>query len=134
MGQPPGVLQRHRMSWQQICVGRHHAGARCGVHVDGNLLRFWIGDQLVKTAARTSRGEVRNKRASRTRDEAYQDSKCQGSTKRIRQPSQAGGLRGEVQSPQSQRLRIGERIGAGSRALHVSTVPHGRRRFTLTRS
>jgi hypothetical protein len=38
--------------------------------VDGDLLRFWIGDELVKTAARTSRGEVRNKRASRTRDEA----------------------------------------------------------------
>jgi hypothetical protein len=36
------------------------------VHVDGDLLRFWIGDQLVKTAARTSRGEVRNKRALRT--------------------------------------------------------------------
>lgn len=54
------------VSWQQVCVGRHHAGARCDVHVDGELLRFWIGDQLVKTAARTSRGEVRNKRALRT--------------------------------------------------------------------
>jgi transposase InsO family protein len=54
------------VSWQQVCVGRHHAGARCDVHVDGDLLRFWIGDQLVKTAARTSRGEVRNKRALRT--------------------------------------------------------------------
>ena len=29
-------------------------------------LRFWIGDQLVKTAARKSTGEVRNKRALRT--------------------------------------------------------------------
>jgi hypothetical protein len=54
------------VSWQQVCVGRHHAGARCDVHVDGDLLRFWIGDQLVKTAARTSSGEVRNKRALRT--------------------------------------------------------------------
>jgi Integrase core domain len=54
------------VSWQQVSVGRHHAGARCDVHVDGNLLRFWIGDQLVKTAARTSCGEVRNKRAWRT--------------------------------------------------------------------
>ncbi|MDT5164475.1 MAG: hypothetical protein QOC88_1369 [Mycobacterium sp.] len=53
------------VSWQQVCVGRHHAGARCDVHVDGELLRFWIGDELVKTAARTSRGEVRNKRALR---------------------------------------------------------------------
>jgi hypothetical protein len=54
------------VSWQQVCVGRHHAGAQCDVHVDGNLLRFWIGDEPVKTAARTGRDEVRNKRALRT--------------------------------------------------------------------
>jgi transposase InsO family protein len=58
------------VSWQQVSVGRHHAGARCDIHVDGDLLRFWIGDDLVKTAARTSHGEVRNKRASRTREQA----------------------------------------------------------------
>jgi transposase InsO family protein len=54
------------VSWQQVCIGRHYAGARCDVHVDGELLRFWVGDQLVKTAARKSTGEVRNKRALRT--------------------------------------------------------------------
>ncbi len=54
------------VSWQQVSVGRHYAGQRCDVHVDGELLRFWIGDDLVKTAARTSSGEVRNKRAART--------------------------------------------------------------------
>ena len=54
------------MSWQQVSVGRYYAGARCDVHVDGELLRFWIGDQLVKTAARPANGEVRNKRAMRT--------------------------------------------------------------------
>jgi transposase InsO family protein len=54
------------VSWQQVSIGRHYAGACCDVHVDGDLLRFWIGDQLVKTAARTSTGEVRNKRAART--------------------------------------------------------------------
>ncbi|SOJ56305.1 hypothetical protein MSIMFB_03781 [Mycobacterium simulans] len=58
------------VAWQQVCVGAHHAGARCDVHVDGELLRFFIGDDLVKTAARTSRGEVRNKRAFRTREQA----------------------------------------------------------------
>src|ERR1700744_1371063 len=57
------------VSCQQVCVGRHHAGARCDVHVDANLLRFWIGNELVKTAARTSCGEVRNKRALRTSTE-----------------------------------------------------------------
>jgi hypothetical protein len=58
------------VSWQQVCIGRHYAGSSCDVHVDGDLLRFWIGDELVKTAARKSRGEVRNKRAFRTREQA----------------------------------------------------------------
>jgi transposase InsO family protein len=58
------------VAWQQVCLGAHYAGARCDVHVDGELLRFFIGDDLVKTAARTSRGEVRNKRAFRTREQA----------------------------------------------------------------
>ena len=48
------------VSWQQVCIGRHYGGQRCDVHVDGDLLRFWVGDQLVKTAARNSIGEVRN--------------------------------------------------------------------------
>lgn len=54
------------VSWQQVSLGRHYAGSRCDVHVDGELLRFYIGDVLVKTAARKSSGEVRNKRALRT--------------------------------------------------------------------
>jgi transposase InsO family protein len=54
------------VSWQQVCIGQHYGGQRCDVHVDGDLLRFWVGDQLVKTAARTSTGKVRNKRALRT--------------------------------------------------------------------
>jgi len=58
------------VAWQQVCLGAHHAGARCDVHVDGELLRFFIGADLVKTVARTSRGEVRNKRAFRTREQA----------------------------------------------------------------
>jgi Integrase core domain len=58
------------VSWQQVCVGAHHAGSRCDIHIDGDLLRLFIGDDLVKTAARTSRGEVRNNRAFRTREQA----------------------------------------------------------------
>ncbi|VEG56601.1 Transposase [Mycolicibacterium aurum] len=57
------------VSWQQVSLGRHYAGSRCDVHVDGELLRFYIGDVLVKTAARKSTGEVRNKRALRSRVE-----------------------------------------------------------------
>jgi transposase InsO family protein len=58
------------VSWQQVSLGRYYAGSRCDVHVDGDLLRFFIGDVLVKTAARTSTGEVRNKRAFRTSEQA----------------------------------------------------------------
>ena len=58
------------VSWQQVSLGRHYAGSRCDVHVDGELLRFFVGDVLVKTAARTSNGEVRNKRAFRTSEQA----------------------------------------------------------------
>ncbi len=57
------------VAWQQVCLGAHRAGARCDVHLDGDLLRFFIGDELVKTAARASRGEVRNKRAFRSREQ-----------------------------------------------------------------
>jgi hypothetical protein len=52
------------VSWQQVSVGKHHAGARCDVQVSDDLLQFWIGNELCKTVARTSRGEVRKKRAS----------------------------------------------------------------------
>jgi transposase InsO family protein len=52
------------VSWQQVSVGKHHAGARCDVHVGEELLQFWIGNELCKTVARASRGEVRKKRAS----------------------------------------------------------------------
>jgi len=54
------------VSWQQVSLGRYYAGSRCDVHIDGALLRFYIGDVLVKTAARNSNGAVRNKRALRT--------------------------------------------------------------------
>lgn len=52
------------VSWQQVSVGKHHAGARCDVHVDDRLLQFWVGAELIKTVSRTSTGTVRKKRAS----------------------------------------------------------------------
>jgi hypothetical protein len=54
------------VSWQQVSVGKHRAGERCDVHVSDQLLQFWIGPDLLKTVARSSRGEVRKKHASRT--------------------------------------------------------------------
>lgn len=52
------------VSWQQICVGASHAGANVDVEVGEQLLQIWRGDELIKTVQRTSRGEVRKKKAS----------------------------------------------------------------------
>jgi transposase InsO family protein len=60
---PNGVVC---VSWQQVSVGKHHAGQRCDVHVGPGLLQFWVGSDLLKTVTRTSNGEVRKKNAART--------------------------------------------------------------------
>jgi transposase InsO family protein len=52
------------VSWQQICLGIAHAGANVDIEIGQKLLRIWRGDELIKTVARTSRGEVRKKNAS----------------------------------------------------------------------
>jgi transposase InsO family protein len=52
------------VSWQQISVGKHRAGAQVDVHVTDQLLQIWHGPELLKTVRRDSRGEVRKKRAS----------------------------------------------------------------------
>jgi len=52
------------VSWQQFSVGKQHAGARVDVHVGPELLHVYLADTLIKTIVRTSRGEVRKKRAS----------------------------------------------------------------------
>jgi transposase InsO family protein len=51
------------VAWQQVSVGKHWAGSRCDVLVTDGTLQFWIENQLMKTVARTSTGEVRKKRA-----------------------------------------------------------------------
>ena len=48
------------LAWQKYGWVAHHAGARCDIYVDGDLLCFFIGDDLVKTATRTGRAEIRN--------------------------------------------------------------------------
>ena len=58
------------VSWQQVSIGKHRAGHRIDVHVGDQLLQFYDGNELLKTVTRTSRGEVRKKRASRTSQEA----------------------------------------------------------------
>jgi transposase InsO family protein len=58
------------VGWQQVSVGKHRAGARCDVLVADQLLQCWIGDELLKTVARTSTGEVRKKHAQGSKPRA----------------------------------------------------------------
>lgn len=53
------------VSWQQVSVGKHRAGARCDVLVTEEVLQFYIGDELLKTVTRNSTGAVRKKNAQR---------------------------------------------------------------------
>ncbi|MDQ1537841.1 MAG: hypothetical protein QOE58_2234 [Actinomycetota bacterium] len=51
------------IDWQQVSVGKHYGGQACDVLVTDKLLQFWLGDQLLKTTARTRSGTIRNKNA-----------------------------------------------------------------------
>jgi hypothetical protein len=52
------------VSWQQVCLGKAAAGHNIDVHVTDQVMQFWDRNQLLKTVARTTTGEVRKKRAS----------------------------------------------------------------------
>jgi len=47
------------VDYQQVSVGRNYAGSACDVLVTDGLLQFWVGNELLKTVARTSKGPVR---------------------------------------------------------------------------
>lgn len=54
------------VGWQQVSVGNHYGGSACNVLVGDGLLQFWVGNELLKTVARTGSGEIRKKNASGT--------------------------------------------------------------------
>jgi transposase InsO family protein len=54
------------VGYQQVSVGKHHAGSACDVLVTDGLLQFWVGSELLKTVARTSKGPVRKLHADGT--------------------------------------------------------------------
>jgi transposase InsO family protein len=51
---------------QHISVGKHYGGNTCDVLVTDGLFQFWVGNQLLKTVARTKAGEIRKKHAEHT--------------------------------------------------------------------
>jgi hypothetical protein len=54
------------VEWQQVSVGKHYGGSACNVLVGDGLLQFWVGNELLKTVARTRSGAIRNKNAAGT--------------------------------------------------------------------
>jgi transposase InsO family protein len=58
------------VAWQQISCGKHRAGRRVDIHLDGDTLQIWDGDELLKTVLRANRKEVRKKNASRAPERA----------------------------------------------------------------
>ena len=52
---------------QHISVGKHYGGGTCDVLVTDGLFQFWVGNELLKTVARTKAGEVRKKHAEHTK-------------------------------------------------------------------
>jgi transposase InsO family protein len=55
------------VGYQQVSVGKHFGGSACDVMVTDGLLQFWVGNQLLKTVVRTSKGDVRKLHANGTR-------------------------------------------------------------------
>ena len=54
------------VGYQLVSVGKHFGGSACDVLVTDGLLQFWVGNQLLKTVARTSQGPVRKLHADGT--------------------------------------------------------------------
>jgi hypothetical protein len=69
------------VGYQQVRVGQNYSGSPCDVSVTGDLLQFWVGNQLVKTAACNSDRPIRNKHAAGNGPRSeIPGTECQGST------------------------------------------------------
>jgi transposase InsO family protein len=59
---PNGVIS---VAWQEISCGKHRGGHRVDVHLQGQFMQIWDGDELITTVLRTNQKEVRKKRAAK---------------------------------------------------------------------
>jgi hypothetical protein len=53
------------VAWQEISCGKHRAGRRVDIHLQGPALQIWDGHELLKTVLRTNGKEVRKKHAAK---------------------------------------------------------------------
>ena len=54
------------VGYQQVSIGQSYAGSACDVLVTDGTLQYWVGNELVKTVARQTKGEIRKKHADGT--------------------------------------------------------------------
>jgi transposase InsO family protein len=54
------------VGYQQVSVGRNYSGNSCDVLVTSGVLQFWVGNELLKTVVRETKGEIRKKHADGT--------------------------------------------------------------------
>lgn len=59
---PNGVIS---VAWQEISCGKHRGGRRVDIHLQGQVMQIWDGDELIKTVLRANDKEVRKKRAAK---------------------------------------------------------------------
>jgi transposase InsO family protein len=52
-------------AWQEVSCGKHRAGRRVDIHLQGPTMQIWDGEELIKTVLRTNRKEVRKKHAAK---------------------------------------------------------------------
>lgn len=53
------------VAWQEISCGKHRAGRRVDIHLQGRVMQIWDGEELIKTVLRTNDKEVRKKHAAK---------------------------------------------------------------------
>ena len=53
------------IAWQEISCGKHRAGHRVDIHLQGPVMQIWDAEELIKTVLRTNGKEVRKKHAAR---------------------------------------------------------------------
>jgi len=59
---PNGIIS---VAWQEVSCGKHRGGRRVDIHLQGQVMQIWDGEELIKTVLRTNDKEVRKRRASK---------------------------------------------------------------------
>jgi len=53
------------VAWQQVSCGKHRAGHKVDIHLQGPKMQIWDGQELLKIVLRTNGKEVRKRHAAK---------------------------------------------------------------------